>query len=164
MDRADRRGLHPLLLLPSYWRDRLEELRATRFAPLFLPREDLSAPFVEVEEFRARTHDGQRLWGLRGRCRLRVEPTGVRVRLVGPAERPEIDREHVIQGEIEYVLQVPAGRKLEDRVLDALQLVRMVVEREGVEPSRIQLAAGDGESGPDELRIAAQVLSGVETD
>ena len=123
------KALHPLLLEPTYWRSRLQELQPERQQLLFTPRPDLSTRERDVVEFRLRAHDGARLWGLF--ARPITDPGGwnrvggpwrgalgrpARIRRVGPAERPEIDGAVLERGCAEFVFQEPAGRPLEDRV------------------------------------------------
>lgn len=155
MPSSRRRALHPLLLERGYWRNRLQILKLARPSVLIIPRPELSAPEVEVDEFRIRAHDGIRLFGLRARPRL-IAPNGtVRVRLVGPCELPQIDQSTVQDGMTEFVLQLPAGRRLEDRVLDVLRVCQLASERE----SAVQLFAAAHDQEPDEFLIAAQLLS-----
>lgn len=152
-----KRSLHPLLLERSYWRNRLQELKLARQSVLLIPRPELSSPFVEVDEFRLRTHDGVRLYGLRAQCRLGGLKNTVRVRLVGPSDLPQIDREAIENGESEYVFQEPAGRKLEDRVLDVLRVCQMA-EGSGDDVRCVRLECPIGQE-PDEFLIASQLLA-----
>ena len=110
------------LLEPTFWRPRLERLRSTRRSLIFTPRPDLSSLLVEVDEWRLRAHDGERLWGLRARSSFHPDPFGATVRLVTAPARPEIDVAVVAEGQVEWVLQVAPGRRLEDRVLDLVRL------------------------------------------
>ena len=50
-----------------------------------LPRPDLSTPFVEVEEFRFRAHDGLRLWGVRMLAGYPVLELASKICIVDPA-------------------------------------------------------------------------------
>lgn len=158
-----KRMLHPLLLERSYWRNRLAELELARQSVLLIPRPELSSPFMEVDEFRIRAHDGVRLFGLRARCRLQGAPRVARIRIVGPSDLPEIDREAIENGESEFVFQEPAGRKLEDRVLDVLRVCRLAAESSTqfdrqLERGCVRLLADEG-AEPDEFLIASQLLS-----
>jgi len=129
----------------------------TRSSLLILPRSELSTPFVEVEEFRALTYDGERFWGLKARCLLRQIVTRVRVRAVGPCRLPEIQDAVTDEGVVEYVFQELPGRRLEDRVLDAVRVAQIAAEREDVSLDQVEFFAC-GEDGDDELSIAAQIL------
>lgn len=151
--------LHPLLLEPGFWRERLSRRRATPPSVLLAPRSDLSDPSVEVEEFRFRAHDGRQLWGLVGRCRLHRDPRPALVRLVGPWQAPKIDTALVQGGTVEFVLQEQAGRRLEDRVLDVIDLFRVARTFEGVDPPRVRLFVPEDEDAPDELRIARELVT-----
>lgn len=112
---------------------------------------------VEVEEFRFRSHDGTRLWGLLGRCALNRDCEPARIRLVDPCERLEVDRKVVESGICEFVLQEQAGRRLEDRVLDVILLFRLVRGFQGVDGTRVALHVPDSGRAPDELRIASEL-------
>jgi hypothetical protein len=163
MPGTNKRSLHPLLLERSYWRNRLQELELARQSVLLIPRPELSSPFVEVDEFRIRAHDGVRLFGLRAQCRLQAPTRVARIRIVGPSDLPEIDREAIMNGESEFVFQEPAGRKLEDRVLDVLRICRLAAEScaqadRQREPRCLRLLADEG-CEPDEFLIASQLLS-----
>lgn len=117
---------------------------------------------VEVEEFRFRSHDGTRLWGLLGRCALNRDGEPARIRLVGPCERLEVDHRAVEAGTCEFVLQEQAGRRLEDRVLDVIQLFRLVRGFQGVDRNRVALHVPESGRAPDELRIASKLqLAGL---
>jgi hypothetical protein len=61
---APSRALHPLLLDPRYWRERLEIAQRTPRQLLVFPRQDLSWPGGEVTEFWLKAHDGERLQAL----------------------------------------------------------------------------------------------------
>lgn len=154
---ADRRGsLHPLLLERGYWANRLRELRLSRVSLVIIPRPELSSNGIEVDEFRVRAHDGVRLWGLRARSRFGT--SAARVRVVGPSDLPEIDRRAIERGEVEFVFQEPAGRRLEDRVLDVLRVCQVAVEV-GTPAARVELVASEGCPAPDEFLIATQLLA-----
>ncbi|MFT7486947.1 MAG: hypothetical protein ACI9F9_002804 [Candidatus Paceibacteria bacterium] len=145
---------------PGYWRSRLEVQRATRPFLLITPRPDLSTGGCEIQEIRFQAHDGVRLWGLMGRCSLfRSEQPAV-LRIVGACQLPAVDVASVQQGNTEFVIQVPAGRKLEDRVLDALRLAELAANFEQVDPSRVGFAAGEPSMAPDEVLIAIKLRLG----
>ena len=154
-----RRELHPLLLEPHYWRDRLQHQRSVRHFLLRVPRPDLSSPACEVEEVRFRSHDGVRLWGLVGRCPLLHGQQPALLRTVGACERPAINPSNVQDGFTEIVLQFPAGRRLEDRVLDVLRTCDLALNLQWVDVDRVQLSTTDSRDLPDELRIAEQLRS-----
>ena len=157
MPRSIKRTLHPLLLERSYWRNRLQELNLARQSVLLIPRPELSSAAIVVDEFRIRAYDGLRLFGLKAQSRF-GGARAARVRVVGPSELPRIDRATIESGWTEYVLQEPAGRKLEDRVLDVLRVCQLAMSGENVDPKRITLAADVGRE-PDEFLIASQLLA-----
>lgn len=159
MPRASRRALHPLLLERGYWRNRLQELRLTRPSVLLIPRPELSTPAIEVDEFRIRAHDGIRLFGLRAQSRLGFARKTARIRMVGPCELPEIDRQAVAEGGTEFVFQEPAGRRLEDRVLDVLRVCQLASSDDSIDARRVRLYVPDPEQEPDEFLIASQLLA-----
>lgn len=148
--------LHPLLLESGYWANRLRELRLSRVSLVLIPRPELSSNGIEVDEFRVRAHDGIRLWGLRARSRFGA--SSARVRIVGPSDLPRIDTAAVLRGEAEFVFQEPAGRRLEDRVLDVLRICHLASEV-GTSGSRVELVPPPAGRAPDEFLIASQLLA-----
>jgi hypothetical protein len=133
---------------------------------LILPRTDLSNAFADVVEWRMRAHDGTRLWGLRALSPFHPDPGGVCVREVAASELPTVRLETVTEGWAEFVLQVPAGRRLEDRVLDLLRVVQVALTTCGVEAEAVRLeafvAGEDGRRPADEVVIADRLLrSGI---
>lgn len=156
------RELHPFLMEPRFWRARLEQGTDRPRSLVLVPRPDISSSMVEVEEFRFRSHDGTRLWGLMGRSALNRDCEPARIRLVGPCEPLAVDRRVVEGGTCEFVLQEQAGRRLEDRVLDVIQLFRLVRSFQGVDGRQVQLHLPEDGQAPDELRIASQLqLAGL---
>jgi hypothetical protein len=157
MPGSSRRSLHPLLLERQYWRNRLQKLNLDQPSVLLIPRPELSNPAVEVDEFRLRTHDGIRLYGLRAQSRLPIAHQQVMVRLVGPCESPDLDREAMSDGATEFVFQEPAGRRLEDRVMDLLRVCQIAAAQEGRPTRDVRLVFND--DIPDEFLIVSQLLA-----
>jgi hypothetical protein len=124
---------------------------------LLIPRPELSTNSVEVDEFRLRTHDGIRLYGLRAQSRLPVAQQQVLVRLVGPCESPDLDREAMRDGTTEFVFQEPAGRRLEDRVMDVLRMCQIAAAQEGRSTRDVRLVSSN--DIPDEFLIVSQLLA-----
>jgi hypothetical protein len=154
--------LHPFLLEPKFWRERLQKGNDRPRSLVLVPRPDISSSMVEVEEFRFRSHDGTRLWGLLGRCALNRDCEPACLQLVGGCKPPAIDRPVVEGGVCEFVLQELPGRRLEDRVLDVIQLFRLVRSFQGVDSARVRLHVPETGRAPDELRIADQLqLAGL---
>ncbi|MBK8181311.1 MAG: hypothetical protein IPK67_21005 [Planctomycetes bacterium] len=149
----------PLLLEPGYWRRRLDQMKAAHRGLLILPRPDLSSPLIDVVEWRLRAHDGTRLWGLRGGSPFHPKSEGAWIREVNSCELPEICLDSVTEGCLDFVWQVPAGRKLEDRVLDVLRVWQVAVSYSGLSPDRVRLVAAIPGEEPDEFMIAARLLS-----
>lgn len=160
MDSAPHRTLHPLLLDPQYWRNRLAELDLAQRRLLMIPRLDLSCPGLDVTEIRFRTHDGLRLWGLVGRSSVHRDERPARVRLVGPSTPPDVDAGCVEDGCLDVVVQEVAGRRLEDRVLDLLRVLDLARRLDGVDSARVRLEPPVDEHVPDEYRIAEELRSG----
>ncbi len=161
MSAPRKRAPSPLLLDPAYWRAKLEQLQRVPPCQALFPRPDLSSPGIEVVEWRLKAHDGVRLWGLRARSEFHPEPKGALIREVCAAELPQIDAEVVGEGKVEYVLQVPAGRRLEDRVLDLVRVYQCALAA-GAPPPEIRVAHCDAGACPDEVLIAASLFeSGI---
>jgi hypothetical protein len=108
---------------------------------------------MEVVEWRLRAHDGLRIWGLRCQSSFHTLPKGARIRLVESCARPEPEFGSIAEGEVDFVYQVPAGRKLEDRVLDCLRVFRVASDYCEVEPRRIRF-----EGLGDEFMIVARLV------
>lgn len=153
-----RRDLHPLLFEPRYWRERFAQQQATARCLLRVPRPDLSSTFCEVEELRFRAHDGVRLWGLIAHCTLGFPGQRARIRTLKACNPPSIDVEVVRAGTSEILLQVPPGRRLEDRVLDVLRCCDLAVELESLPAEGVDLDAEASEQA-DEVLIAQRLRS-----
>lgn len=181
MSKRDVRRLHPLLLERNYWRNRLEAMQLDTPSRFFLPRPDLTTPFEQVLEFRIRAHDGVRIFGLLARSAMNfgssstpvtgTVPGGpggdgqpAKIRLIGPCDLPEIDRRLREDGWAQFVLQAPAGRRLEDRVLDLVLVCQLARSTEGIDPERIELELPSQEPpsqepSTDAILIASCLLS-----
>ena len=146
---------------PSYWRNRLEEMNLRQRSLLVVPRPDLSSAAVEVAEIRMRTHDGIRLWGMMGRCTLGTKPLPARIRMVGPGESVEVDRGAICEGFCDLVIQEPAGRRLEDRVLDVMRACQTASDLDHVDSTRVSFEFGGEEAKPDEFHIASHLMSEI---
>lgn len=137
----------------------MRELDHGRPGVVWTPRPDLSGHGKEVMEFRIRSFDGSRLWGLFARPTWQSEPWGARVRAVGPAERPWIDDRTVQTGTAELCFQEPPGRPLADRVLDVVQVCRLALGTSGITEVQVEVPGEDDTRCADELMIAGQLLS-----
>jgi len=155
-----RNSVHPLLLEPVYWRNRLTEMGTSRQPVMIVPRPDLSGNGREVVEFRLKAHDGVRLWGLLARPGWRGGVRPARIRMVGPAERPIIDTSAIEHGYADFVFQEPAGRRLEDRVLDVIRVAQLAFGTDGVDPAQVSFSCPTDRREPDEFLIAQQLLDG----
>jgi hypothetical protein len=126
---------------------------------LILPRPDLSSGLIDVVEWRLRAHDGTRLWGLRGGSPFHPKANGAWIRQVSSCDLPEICTDAITDGCLDFVWQVPAGRKLEDRVLDVLRVWQVAVSYSGLAPEQVNLVAAIPGEEPDEFMIAARLLA-----
>lgn len=128
---------------PEYWRVRLERLeREPRHLAIF-PRPDLSRPGVEVIELRLRAHDGVKLTALLARSAFTGVGLEIRLRACTVANGSELDFATVEGGGTDLVLQYPAERRLEDRVLDVLRVASAACSLERIDSSRVTLRASD---------------------
>lgn len=153
MAAPSKRAPTSLLLDPDYWRQRLSRLESVQRGLVLIPRADLSGPLADVVEWRLRAHDGTRLWGLRGASHFHPSPRGASIREVAPGILPEVDLAAIGEGLVDFVFQVPAGRRLEDRVLDLVRVYQMALHA-GLQPQEIVLVPGDAHHAPDEFLIA----------
>jgi hypothetical protein len=153
MNCPDRRSPSPFLLDSCYWQERISNAQKVPKRLLILPRPDLSGPAADVIEWRLRTHDQQRLWGLRGLSPFHPDPKGALLCAVSAAELPQVDPALLAEGQAHFVYQVPAGRRLEDRVLDALRVLQTVLELVQLTSDRIHLIGQANEDEPDEFMI-----------
>lgn len=157
---SERRSVHPLLLEPTYWRERLRGLAGDDQGLFFTPRPDLSAAGVEVVGFRVRAHDGAVLRGLLARPTWQPGDRPAIVRSVPAGEVAEVDDATVRSGSVELVFEEPSGRALPDRVLDVVRVSQVALRTQGID--RLQIHFGCLESGEeglaDEYLIADQLL------
>ena len=137
----------------------MRELDHGRPGVVWTPRPDLSGNGKEVMEFRTRSFDGSKLWGLFARPTWQNEPWNAVVRTVGPAERPSIADRCVQTGTAEFVFQEPPGRRLADRVLDVVQVCRLALGTSGIDQVEVEVDRTDETRCADELMIAGQLLS-----
>lgn len=119
-----------------------------------MPRPDLSSAFCEVEELRFKAHDGVRLWALIAHSTLGFPGHRARIRTLRASDPPSIDIKAVQGGTSELLLQCPAGRRLEDRVLDVLRCCELAVELESIPAEGVDLDASGSIAQADELLIA----------
>lgn len=153
-----RTSIHPLLLEPTYWRNRLQELGLEPTGIAVHERVDLSGRGRNVIEFRLETPEGTTIWGLIAQPAWAVGPRPARIRSVGPTELPRLDPEAVEQGLAEIVYQEPAGRRLEDRVLDALRIRRIATRSAGVDSQQVAFQVPPDRRSSDAVLIAERLL------
>lgn len=158
MPSPERRSPSRFLLEPDYWRERLAGLGSVSRGLLLFPRPDLSSPIVEVVEWSLRAHDGTRLWGLKGQSAFHPEPRGVWLREFDSAEPPSVVLAPIYDGCIDFAMQVPAGRRLEDRVLDVLRAWQVAATTCGIETAAVRFVAPVQGEESDAFLIASQLL------
>lgn len=137
----------------------MRELDHGRPGVVWTPRRDLSGNGKDVMEFRIRSFDGSRLWGLFARPTWQSGPWLAKICVVGPAVRPHIDDRTVQTGTAEFVFQEPPGRRLADRVLDVVQVCRLALGTTGITEVEVQVPCETSGRCADELVIARQLLS-----
>jgi len=79
---------------------------------------------------------------------------------VGPADRPEVDTHLLEDGQAEFVFQEPAGRRLEDRVLDVVRVCQVAFQTTGIDRLQVRFDCATDTEGPDEFLIAEQLFAG----
>jgi hypothetical protein len=114
---------------------------------------------VDVVEWRLRAHDGVRLWGLRAGSPFHPQPCGAWIRQTTTCDLPEICMDAITDGCLDFVWQIPAGRRLENRVLDVLRVWQVAVNYSGLAPSEVRLVAPIPGQEPDEFMIASRLLA-----
>jgi hypothetical protein len=157
---SERRSVHPLLLEPTYWRERLRGLEGDDAGLFFTPRPELAAAGIEVVAFRVRAHDGEVLRGLLARPTWQAGDRPAIVRSVPAGQTAEVDVDAVRSGSVELVFEEPFGRALPDRVLDVVRVSQVALRTPGIDRLQIHfgcLEAGDT-SRADEYLIADQLL------
>ena len=165
------RPVQALLLDPNYWSARVEQVEAGPKSWLSSPREDLHERGRWVEEFRCKAHDGEILWGLISYPSFFQGARPCCIRAAGPADPIKLDPAAVEKGTIEILIQAPAGRKLEDRVLDLLRVYHHARRMPTIRAQALAIsnepieAQGETPAGPrqrcgtpDEVWLANKVL------
>lgn len=125
---------------------------------LLFPRPDLASPAVDVVEWSLRAHDGVRLWGLKGQSAFHPEPKGVWLREFDSADEPSVLLEPIYDGCVDFAMQVPPGRRLEDRVLDVLRVWQAAASTCDVAPACVTLVVPAARTESDAFFIASQLL------
>lgn len=150
--------LHPLLLDPAYWKERVARAAKVPLGLLVLPRPELESPGIEVFEFLLHTHDGGRLSALLARpegagvdqsCGLRVRPQH--------APRRVLPKDFAA-GYADLYYRAPRDRKLEERVLDTLRLLRAIRQFPWVAQEKLELPRPRGSGCQDEFLIAQSLI------
>jgi hypothetical protein len=121
-------------------------------------RPDLATAEIEVTEWSLRAHDGLRIVCLMGRPTLQVAPEGAYIRELEPGGAPVIDLGAIKAGCLDFIIQLPAERRLEDRVLDVLRVCQAVAATCELNPDRIRFLPWMGGHQPDEFLIAGELV------
>jgi hypothetical protein len=154
-----RQTVHPLLLDPIYWRNRLQSLDLGHCDLLIRERQDLSSRRAKVAEFHLSSHDGSPLKGLCSRPIWVPGRRPFRVRSVSSKKPLEVDTAALQQGVADFVFQGPDGRPLKDRVLDLVAVVHMAQHMPGMDAQRTSLGDPDASRVNDEFVIAEHLLA-----
>jgi len=147
----------PFLLEAQYWLDRVSRMETVSRSYLLVPRPDLSSPLVDVVDWRLRAHDGAKIVGLRGQSPFHPSPRGAQVRQALPDEGLTLCLEAIAEGQADFVYRREPGRRLEDRVLDALR-VWQAARNLDVQPADIHFVHPGRQGLPDEFMIAQELL------
>jgi hypothetical protein len=148
--------LHPLLLEPRYWRERIELASAVPLGTVVLPCPERSTKASTVEEIYLWAQDGLRLKatllrhpGEPPRLELRPTPAGT------PGDPLLAAAEGTADACAALWFSSPSGRRLEDRVMDVLRVIRAA--RGVCEGLAVSIEPAD-DSVPDEFAIARELV------
>lgn len=147
----------PIFLGKEFWLARLEKMRSQPRLLTQLQRKDLARPGVEVLELNLKSHDGTPITALFARSKFHRLGHAVHLRLCGGLETCAIDWKAVNKGIGDLVFPFPAGRCLEERVLDVLRMAQVAADLEAIEIQEVELYPGS-RTPPDEFVIADWVL------
>lgn len=100
-----------------------------------------------------KAHDGEMLWGLVSYPSFFKGRRPCCIRAAGPTDPIQLDPAAVESGTIEIHYQAPAGRRLEDRVLDLLHIYAQALRQPTVNDSEVRF------DGQIETRHAGQTQS-----
>jgi hypothetical protein len=106
-----------------------------------------------------RAHDGQMLWGLISFPTFFQGTRPCRIRAAGPADPLELDPKSHEDGTVEVLYQAPAGRRLEDRVLDLLRVHEQATRELNVRADSTSIQSCHSKRQVDEVLIATQLLN-----
>jgi len=71
-----------------------------------------------------------------------------------------VDAHLLENGQAEFVFQEPAGRRLEDRVLDVVRICQVAFQTAGIDRLQVRFDFNADTDGPDEYLIAEQLFAG----
>lgn len=150
-------ALCPLLLDPGYWGERLREEAAVPLRPLVLHRESPTVSGDETFEILVNGLDGLRLRAVLVRHPERQCPGVSSVRLhIGPIQEGQ---ESPPEGcEADLYFDPPQHKRLEERVLDTLRVLKAARAVEGLAVSKAEAVPEGPEAPPDEFLIAQGLL------
>lgn len=154
-------ALHPGLLDEKFWSERLQEEAAVPLRMLVLPSGN-SDDGTEAFELMVSGRDGERLHGVLVRRTHDVEPLSSGARPALRLVAGHADQQHpadLADCEAELHFEPAPHKRLEERVLDTLRMLRAARRVDGIACARA-LAAGSCElPPPDEFLIAECLLN-----
>lgn len=151
--------LHPAFVDPGYWNERLDALDAVPRQLLVFPRTELALPGGEASELWLRAHDRVRLRALFGRSGVAVPRGELALATVVDLHGQRLDWDQIADGRPQVILERQAGRRLEDRVLDLLRVLRAARDLAGLQELRIGLRVPQAERSRDEVLIVERLLA-----
>ncbi|MEO0649089.1 MAG: hypothetical protein AAFZ65_00245 [Planctomycetota bacterium] len=151
--------LHPAFTDSGFWDTRLSSLSTTPRQLLVFPRQELALPGGEASEIWLRAHDRTRLRALFARSAVAAPRSEVLVSLVDDLHGRRLDWDQIADGRPQCVLERQPGRRLEDRVLDLIRLIRAARDLARIEDQRLGLRASEVDRGRDEVMIVERLLA-----
>ena len=151
--------LHPAFTDSGFWGERLATLAETSRQLLVFPRAELALPGGEASEIWLRAHDRTRLRALFARSAVAVPRSELLVSLVDDLHGRRLDWDQIADGRPQCVLERQAGRRLEDRVLDLIRVIRAARDLAGMDDPRIGLRTPEADRARDEVLIVERLLA-----
>lgn len=150
--------LHDAFVDPTYWDVKLRSLDATPRKLLVFPRQELALPGGEASEIWLRAHDDTRLRALFARSAITLPRSEVAIRIVDDLHGHRFDWDQIADGRPEVLIEHQQGRRLEDRVLDLLRVMRAARDLAGIEGPRMGLRTEEVDRARDEVLIVERLL------
>jgi len=150
-------SLRQYLLDSDFWLQRLDQLALVPRRLVICPRQELCRAGIEVLELRLQAHDGTPIRALLGRSSFARKGSRTRLRPAEAADPDGLDWLSLEQGTTDVALSCPAGRRLEDRVLDVLRGMEAVCGLESVPAVAVELGWGRPAECEDAFTLAAMI-------